>query len=158
MLHTDLFPFNWCHRPTHFYHWMVSVCIKVATYIFNLSKTSFSSLPVNSTWSLCSFYSIFYWLFYLLIFQMLFPFHVSPLQAPYPMPHLASMRVSFPPIHSHLTSLAFSYAGASTIHRTRGQIRQSSAWQLNFVCSFSTLTFCWKHSSDYETLQVIFFF
>ena len=38
------------------------------------------------------------------------------------------MRVFFhPPTHSTLTTLAFLYAGALSLHRTKGQIRQSSA-------------------------------
>ena len=53
---------------------------------------------------------------------MLSPFLVSPLQTPYPIsPYLASMRVlPHPPNHSCLTTLAFLYTGASSLHRAKG--------------------------------------
>ena len=53
---------------------------------------------------------------------MLFPFLVSPLQTPYPIPtYPASVRVlPHPPTHFCLTALAFPYAGASSLHRTKG--------------------------------------
>jgi hypothetical protein len=50
---------------------------------------------------------------------MLSPSLVSPLQAPYPItPYPASMKVlPDPPTHSCLTTLAFLYTGASSLHR-----------------------------------------
>ena len=53
---------------------------------------------------------------------MLSPFLLSPLQIPYPIPpYPASMKV-FPhlPTHFGLTTLAFLYTGASSLHRTKG--------------------------------------
>jgi hypothetical protein len=66
---------------------------------------------------------------------MLFPFPVSPPQAPYPLlSPLASMRfLPHLPTHSCLSALAFPYPGPPRLHRTKGlpsqwcQIRQSSA-------------------------------
>ena len=57
---------------------------------------------------------------------MLFPFHVSPLEMPYPIPSSpASMRVLlYPPTHSVRFSLAFSNTGASNPHRTKGCFSQ----------------------------------
>jgi hypothetical protein len=53
---------------------------------------------------------------------MLSPVPVSPLEPLYPIPpYPASMRVlPHPPIHSHLTALAFLYTGASSLHRNKG--------------------------------------
>ena len=53
---------------------------------------------------------------------MLPPFPVSPLQIPYPIPpYPASMRVLLHlPTHSCLTTLAFLYTGASSLHSTKG--------------------------------------
>ena len=53
---------------------------------------------------------------------MLSPFLVSPLQIPYSiLLSPASMRVlPHPPTNSHLIILAFPYAGASSLQRTKG--------------------------------------
>ena len=54
---------------------------------------------------------------------MIFPFPVTPTQTPYPIPslHFASMNVLFHPLRqSHLTALASPYAGASSLHRSKG--------------------------------------
>ena len=53
---------------------------------------------------------------------MLSPFPVSSLQTPYPIPpYPASMRVlPHLPSHSCLTTPAFLYTGASSLHRTKG--------------------------------------
>ena len=53
---------------------------------------------------------------------MLSPFPISPLQISYPMsPYPVSMRVlPHLPTHSHLTTLAFLYTGASSLHQTKG--------------------------------------
>jgi hypothetical protein len=63
----------------------------------------------------------FYWVFYLFTFQMS-SFSVSPPQTPYSIPLTPpSMRVLLHPFtHLHLTSLAFPYTGASSLHRTKG--------------------------------------
>ena len=53
---------------------------------------------------------------------MVFTFPVSILQTPYPIsPLTASMRLlTHLPTHSCLTTLAFPYTGASSLHRTKG--------------------------------------
>lgn len=67
----------------------------------------------------------FYWIFYSFTFQMLSPLRVSPTQTPYPPFHSpphppASMRdLSEAPTHSLLTTLAFPYIGAFSLHRTK---------------------------------------
>ena len=52
---------------------------------------------------------------------MLSPFPVSPLQTPYSTPPPASMKMlPYPPTHLCITALAFPYAGASSLYRTKG--------------------------------------
>ena len=52
---------------------------------------------------------------------MLSSFPVSPPQTSFPVtpPHCFYER-ALPPFHSHLTSLAFLYAGTWSLHRTKG--------------------------------------
>jgi len=63
----------------------------------------------------------FYWIFYLLTFQMLSHFLVFPLETPYLilLPHCFYEGAPSPP-YSCLPILAFSYTGASSLHRTKG--------------------------------------
>ena len=65
---------------------------------------------------------IFYWLFYLITFQMLSLFLVSPPQIPYTisLPPASLRELPQQPTHSCLSTLAFPYAGASSLHRTKG--------------------------------------
>jgi len=64
--------------------------------------------------SLMFLFKSFYWLFYLFTFHMLFPFPVSPPQAPPPASMTMLPQV---PTHSYLTTLAFPYSGSSSFHR-----------------------------------------
>ena len=53
---------------------------------------------------------------------MLHPFLVSPQETPYPiLPPPTSMRVfAYPPTQACLSTLAFSYTGASSLHSRKG--------------------------------------
>jgi hypothetical protein len=53
--------------------------------------------------------------------RYLFSFPISPLQIPYPITPLPYFYEGAPPptTHSHLSALAFSYAGLSSLHSTK---------------------------------------
>jgi len=59
---------------------------------------------------------LFYWIFCVITFQMLSPFPLS--HSPSPIPVSIKMFLLPPPIHSHLTTLAFSYTGKMILHWT----------------------------------------
>jgi hypothetical protein len=63
------------------------------------------------------------WLFYLFTFQMLSPLLVSLLQTPIPSPlsFVSKNVLLYPLTHSHLTLLAYPFAGATSLHRTKHQ-------------------------------------
>lgn len=101
----------------------------IKAYLSNYFKSFLWTFnqPLHST-------IIFEWNFHiyllLVIFKCYLPFWFPP-SHPF---HPASIwELPHPPIHSHLTALAFSYAGASSLHRAKClpshwcQIRPSSA-------------------------------
>jgi hypothetical protein len=75
---------------------------------------------------------------------MLSPFPISPLQTPYPIsPPPASMRMlPHSPTHSLIPVLAFSYTGASSLHRTKGLSLMPYKASLFYICN-------WNHGSIY---------
>jgi hypothetical protein len=111
----------------------------------NIYPQSSKFLIKNRLYCLCFHFECVNWevnsffkSFYLFTFQMISPFLATPSQLPHLIPPppfpFASMRVLLHPLpNSHLTALAFSYAGASKLNRTMGlpthwcQTRPSSA-------------------------------
>jgi hypothetical protein len=95
----------------------------VSLLFFSISLIMFSAHKINATRILVPdhllFIYLFYWLFYLFTFQMLSPGRITSPVIVIPPP--ASMRVlPHPPIHSHLTVLAFTYTAVLSLHRMKG--------------------------------------
>jgi hypothetical protein len=117
---------NFCDALV-FFSWMCSVMkhfywIRQIKYHNLLSVFSCLSITPNITWVCTNYSFLFFYLLiiYLFTFQMISLFPVTPPQIAHPIPlyilPFSSMKMPLhAPTYSHLTALAFSFTGSSSL-------------------------------------------